>query len=169
MICAGVFDFLLGLTWLSGLCFAIGFILLIIEMFLPGFGVAGITGSILMLVGIILISQNFIDALLTILIIIIILGIILFILFRSGATGKLSKTVVLQDSLGKKSGFSGSEDLSAYNGEEGIATSTLRPSGTADFKGIRLNVVTQGEYIEKGSKIKVITVEGSRVVVEEIK
>jgi membrane-bound ClpP family serine protease len=169
MICADTFDFLLRLTWLSGLCFAIGFILLIIEMFLPGFGVAGITGSILMLIGIILISQNFIDALLTVLIIVAILGIILFILFRSGATGKLSKTIVLKDSLGKKSGFSGSEDLSAYNSREGTATSNLRPSGTADFKGIRLNVVTQGEYIEKGSKIKVITAEGSRVVVEKIK
>lgn len=169
MLCAATFDFLLRLTWLSGLCFAIGFILMIIEMFLPGFGVAGITGSILLFIGIILISKNFIDALLTILIIVALLGIILFILFRSGATGKLSKTIVLQDSLGKKSGFSGSEDLSSYIGEEGMATSTLRPSGTADIKGIRLNVVTQGEYIEKGTKIRVITVEGSRVVVEEMK
>lgn len=169
MICADTFDFILRLSWLSGLCFAIGFILMIIEMFLPGFGIAGITGSILLFIGIILVSQNFIDALLIILILVAILGIILFILYRSGAAGKLSKTVVLRDSLGKKSGFSGSEDLSSYVGKEGTATSTLRPSGTADFIGIRQNVVTQGEYIEKGSKIKVIVVEGSRVVVEEIK
>lgn len=169
MICAETFGFILRLSWLSGLCFAIGFILMIIEMFAPGFGFAGITGSILLFLGIILISQSIIDALLILLILIVLLGIVLFILIRSGASGKLSKTVVLRESLGKKAGFSGSEDLSAYIGQEGVATSALRPSGSADFKGVRLNVVTQGEYIEKGTKIKVIVVEGSRVVVEEIK
>ncbi|MDD4496269.1 MAG: NfeD family protein [Eubacteriales bacterium] len=162
-----LFIFLTRITWLSGLAFALGFILLIVEMFIPDFGVAGISGLILLFVGFLSISKSLTDAMIVLLILILLFALVLFILYRSGVKGKLSKTVVLNDKLDKESGFSGTQDLSRFEGMIGEATSVLRPSGTAEFDSVKLDVVTQGGYIEKGTQIKVIKVEGSRVIVVE--
>jgi membrane-bound serine protease (ClpP class) len=50
----------------------------------------------------------------------------------------------------------------------GVAISQLRPSGTAFINGKRVDVVTEGALIDRGSSIKVIAVEGIRVVVREM-
>jgi membrane-bound serine protease (ClpP class) len=66
--------------------------------------------------------------------------------------------------------------LSAHNvgsparvrvGEQGIATSILRPSGKAQFDGEIVDVITQGGFVEPGKPIRVVEIEGARVVVEE--
>ncbi len=163
-----VFDFLTRISWIAGICFAAGFILLIIEMFLPGFGAPGILGAILLFLGILSVSRTFTEALIIILILIALIAIAFFILYRSGLNGKLSKTVVLQDKLDDEPGFRGTENMSGFLGSEGMALTALRPSGVADFGGTKLDVVTQGEYIDKDTKVKIIDVEGSRIVVEKI-
>ena len=53
-------------------------------------------------------------------------------------------------------------------GQEGSALTDLRPSGTAQFGEKRQDVVTDGKFVEKGTKVKVLEVEGSRVVVEPL-
>ena len=53
-------------------------------------------------------------------------------------------------------------------GAEGIAQTTLRPSGMAEIDGKRLDVVAESDMINRGSAIKVIAVEGSRIVVRKI-
>ena len=50
-------------------------------------------------------------------------------------------------------------------GKEGVAHSTLRPAGTALIDGVRVDVVSRGEMIAVRTRIKVIAVEGNRVVV----
>ena len=54
-------------------------------------------------------------------------------------------------------------------GAEGTATSLLRPTGNAQFGALLVDVVTRGEFIEPRSAIRVLAVEGSRIVVEEKK
>jgi len=44
----------------------------------------------------------------------------------------------------------------------------LRPSGTAVINGKRIDVVTEGPFVERGSPIKVVEVEGARVVVRAV-
>lgn len=51
--------------------------------------------------------------------------------------------------------------------KEGIAKTQLRPSGTAIIDGERVDVVTEGNLIEPGTNLKVVAVEGMRVVVRE--
>jgi membrane-bound serine protease (ClpP class) len=53
-------------------------------------------------------------------------------------------------------------------GKEGKVVAPLRPSGTAEFDGRRVSVITNGEIIEPGSRVRVVLVEGSRVVVESV-
>jgi membrane-bound serine protease (ClpP class) len=52
--------------------------------------------------------------------------------------------------------------------KEGVAVSPLRPSGTAEIDGSRLSVITDGQLIPQGSRVRVILVEGNRIVVEAV-
>ena len=53
-------------------------------------------------------------------------------------------------------------------GQEGLATSALRPSGIAQFGEEVLQVVSQGVMIEPGARVRVVELTGNRIVVEEI-
>ncbi len=52
---------------------------------------------------------------------------------------------------------------------EGVAVTTLRPSGTANIKGNKVDVISEGEMILKNTKIKVTDVKGNRIVVKPVK
>lgn len=58
--------------------------------------------------------------------------------------------------------------LGALLDKEGTASSELRPAGVAEIEGQRVDVVTQGEMIAEGDRVRVAEVEGNRVVVEAI-
>ncbi|WML34888.1 NfeD family protein [Clostridium sp. OS1-26] len=49
----------------------------------------------------------------------------------------------------------------------GTTLTILRPAGIADVNGIKLDVVSEGEFISKDRKIEIIKVEGRRIVVRE--
>jgi membrane-bound serine protease (ClpP class) len=53
-------------------------------------------------------------------------------------------------------------------GRHGTAHTVLRPTGVADFQGQRVDVLTEGEFVEAGRAIKVLRVDGHRVVVRSI-
>lgn len=59
------------------------------------------------------------------------------------------------------------DGVEEFRGKEGQAASDLRPGGFATINGKRVDVITQGEMISKGAKIRVAKVEGNRIVVEE--
>ncbi|MFH1551090.1 MAG: NfeD family protein [Planctomycetota bacterium] len=75
----------------------------------------------------------------------------------------------LRKSLVKGDAAEGSRaDLDELIEQEGVAKSVLRPAGIATFGTRRVNVVTRGDMIEADAKVKVIAVEGNRVVVKKI-
>jgi membrane-bound serine protease (ClpP class) len=80
---------------------------------------------------------------------------------------RLGKRFKLEKNLkGSASAVSvGREDLV---GREGVAATTLRPSGVALVDDERVDVSADGEFIEKGARIRVVEVRGPRIVVEEI-
>ena len=53
-----------------------------------------------------------------------------------------------------------------HAGDTGIASTTLRPAGKADFGGNTHDVITAGDFITAGTKVRVVAVDGMRVVVE---
>ena len=65
---------------------------------------------------------------------------------------------------GTSAGSVRAEDLL---GKEGDAVSQLRPPSIATVEGTRYSVVTRGEMLEKGARVKVIDVTGSRIVVKK--
>ncbi len=164
-----IFEFLSSIQWLQAILFLIGFILVIVEMFNPGLGVPGITGAIILIFGIILMADTPAEAVVLLIIILGILAVALAIIVYLSSKGKISRKVILRDQLNKESGFDGVKDLSYLVGRQGKATSVLRPAGSGVFEGERLDVVADGKFIEKGVDIKIIRVEGRRIVVDDFK
>ena len=60
------------------------------------------------------------------------------------------------------------KELKGLIGKKGIAVTPLRPSGIVEVNGKKLNVITVGEYIESNARIKIINVEGNKIVVKKI-
>lgn len=161
-------SFIANITFVSGLCFLIGFALVIVEMFHPGFGFPGVSGAILLITGACLTAKSLIELLIMLIIVIALLCVALTIVMKSATKGKLSRILVLHEAQKRETGYVGSEDLKYFVGKEGKALSILRPAGTADFDGIKLDVVSQGEFIKQGSLVQIVEVEGRRIVVKEM-
>mgnify|MGYP005764334451 FL=1 len=155
-------------TW-SVILFILGFLLVIVEMFNPGFGVPGALGIVFLIVGVIDTAETVEQGILMGVVILAILAVMLTIVLYSASKGRLSKKLILKDATDRQSGFSGTEDMKYLLGKSGKTVTPLRPAGCADLDGVRLDVVTRGEFIEKDVPVTVIEVEGNRIVVEPAK
>ena len=153
---------------LQAILFLLGLILLIVEMFIPGFGIAGGCGIVLLIVGIIMTAQTLLQAFIMALILILLISLLLMFILRSAKKGKLSKKLILKSASKREDGYSTTSDHTALLGKEGLALSLLRPSGVGEFDGQRLDVVSEGLYIEPGTKIKIVQTEGRRIVVKPV-
>lgn len=146
----------------------LGIILAVIEMILPGFGIAGISGGILIIVGIILTSDSWIVALRNAAAIAIGLGCVFLMFLVLLSKGKVNSPVVLSEKLGEEEGFVSSDDHSDMLGKTGIVESDLKPVGKAVFDDKTLEVISNGSFITKGKKITVVSVEHSKIIVKEL-
>lgn len=147
-----------------------GFILVGIEMVVPGFSVPGVTGIICLVAGIFLAANNVKEGVIITLIILVLLALMMFILLKLLASGKLKSPIVLQEEQANESGYISSGDLQYLLGKEGVALTDLRPTGKGDFDGITFDVLTDGSsYIVKGTSIVIQKVQGSKLVVKEIR
>lgn len=162
------------------LIFVIGVILLAIEVFaIPGFGITGVGGLILIFVSLVLSFQNFViptapwefESLYHNLFVIgtvFSLSLLFFLitLFTSGSI--LAKSPIAhKGNEGKANGFSSSQDYGALLNREGILLTDLHPTGYAEIGGTRTNVASRGEFITKGKKVKVVDISGNKIIVEE--
>jgi membrane-bound serine protease (ClpP class) len=161
------------------LMFVVGLGLILLEVFvIPGFGVAGISGIILVLASMFLAmlgSRPFLDLnLVSMAVIKLTAGlvaalILIFLIARYLPKSNIFKKFILSEEEKANAGYTSRSNLSELLGAEGISLTTLRPAGTAEFNGKRVDVVTDSEYIENGKPIIVTEVEGMRVVVREKK
>ncbi len=76
------------------------------------------------------------------------------------------KRLQLRSSLAGDVSFA--QDYSAYLGKEGESHTELRPAGIVFVEGKKVDVVTAGEMVEKGKRVRVVKVEGNRVIVRAI-
>lgn len=160
-------QYIMGWHLAALICLILGLSLMVFEMFTPGMGVPGILGLVLLIVAIVLRADSFVNGAVTLAIILVLLGAAGFFIFRSFKKGTLSRTpLILKESIGEKSTSLSDADMQQLVGLEGIALSALRPSGNAMFGDRRLDVVTEGEFVAKGAKIRIMRVEGLRVLVK---
>lgn len=155
----------------------VGVLLLLVEVLLiPGFGLAGLSGIGILLWGLyelllpdVPVGQEIHSMVLTGFTIGIIGGIIGFILlFKLMTKTEFWQKLTSPNVQEKEKGYSSSIGLEDLTGEEGITDTDLRPSGWVNVGDQRIFVVTEGSYINKNEKVKILSVDGNRVVVRKI-
>ncbi len=153
-------------TELFFILLGVGLLLIGAEIFIPG-GILGVMGIASLLGAIVLGFVAFPGYGIWIALTIVVLtgiAIILWIkIFPKTSLGK--HMTVSNDLSSSKASEAGIEDLLE---KTGITTSKLRPAGFAEIGGERKDVITRGEMIGKGTKIKVIEIEANRIIVKEI-
>lgn len=165
--------------WTEILIFLVGLVLILLEVFvIPGFGITGILGMLLVLASFVLsllphvgsISFDEILNAITMVGLSLIFAFALVIpVFIFVPKTKTFQKLILATSETKQEGFrSTPEAYEKFLGADGIALTTLRPSGIGLFDGNRLNVVAEGEFIDPKEKIEIIKVEGYKVIVRKI-
>ena len=145
----------------------VGYCLIVVEMYIPGFGVPGISGMICLAVGLFFVSGgSMLAGLLATLVVVALLCVALSISIRSASKGRLAKSrlVLNETSISPEEQ---AHALEYYVGKEGEAKTILRPAGVADIEGVRLNVLTDGDFINENEKIVVERVEGNRIFVRK--
>ena len=145
----------------------VGYVLLVVEMCIPGFGVPGIAGSILAVLGIIAMGPSPMQALIIVVVYVAMLCIALAICLRSAAKGRLSKSKLVLNEVATNAETA--NELEYFIGKTGATHTPLRPAGIAEFDGVRLNVVSGGDFIDKETPVRVERVEGKSIIVAEIK
>jgi membrane-bound serine protease (ClpP class) len=175
------------ITWLALLLFVLGLLLIGLEMFvLPGVGVAGISGTVLMLGSLGLVAyghwpQGNEDWLAFGRKIgpfgISVLGamVLAFVVARflpniPYANRLMLKPIDEANEFGEESTgpSTGGPDFSGLLGAVGVAATPLRPAGKVQFGDEFVDVVAEGGYVPPGARVQVIEIEGIRVVVKEV-
>jgi membrane-bound ClpP family serine protease len=173
-------------TLLAVLLFLLGLVLIGIEVFIiPGFGVTGISGLLLVLAGLGLATVdhmpqtseewvNFGGTLTT-------FGIGLIVAAAAAVAAArylphipYASRLVLSPP-GEKDGAedataaaAAGDSLVSLLGAVGTAATVLRPAGMARFGDAYVDVVTEGGYVPAGARVQVVEIEGNRVVVKEV-
>ena len=189
-IMASIVALILYLTpyYLNGLAenweiflFLIGMIFIIIEVFvIPGFGVAGIFGLALTIGSLMLlmlnndvfdftfvVSKDILNASGSILIAVLGFGLLLFFGGIKFTESQAFKRVMLEDTQDLNKGYISRKYSDKLIGKSGKAMTILRPSGKITISDKIYDATTSGEYIEKNSKIIVLSNEGSTLKVKK--
>lgn len=157
--------------WETVLLFIVGLGLLLLEVFvIPGFGITGVLGLLAMFGSIFLATPDPASAIQSLVIAIIGSIVLVAIVLRFTPGRRVFNRLVLETSETKENGYTAAKPgLNHLVGKTGRAKTVLRPAGTAEIENQFIDVVTSGEYIEEGTFIQVMDVEGMRVIVREVK
>lgn len=174
--------------WEEAMLIASGILLVGLEVFvIPGFGVAGVLGTLTLIAGLMLamvelsvpldvafelgyVRDQFESAAIRvgIALVVLVIGAFAFAKYLPGSFvgNKIILNTQFDNAAGYVAGVNASQQ--ALVGKRGTAQSALRPSGIGTFDGKRVDVVAQGSYIAKDSAIEVLRVDFNRVVVAEV-
>jgi len=177
-------------VWLEVILFLLGVVFLLVEIFVtPGFGFAGVTGMLLLVISLIMAGQDFtiptttreLHASLQGLVVIVGAG-FAFLIGAFGVSHYFGTVPVVgwlklelpgpgsdeTDDDGKPRAMAEQNRFPVGVGDWGIAESPLRPAGKAIFGDAYLDVVADGSFVDKGKQVRVIQISGNRIVVREM-
>ncbi|MCL1916872.1 MAG: hypothetical protein FWG14_00940 [Peptococcaceae bacterium] len=145
----------------------IGILLISAEIFLlTGTSVSGIAGIALVLFGIWLFSDSLLQGALIFIIVTIVVAALLVVGHYTGHLRRMWRRFSLRSEQRNDEGYVAPDPgYQKYLHKDGHAMTVLRPAGTAMIDGDRLDVVTEGDYIGQGEAVRVVAVEGVRIIV----
>jgi membrane-bound serine protease (ClpP class) len=155
--------------WGSFALIGVGLIAIFAELLIPAFGLIGVAGFGSVVAAVVFAYSHHGEALGTVVLAtaLVTTPVALFLGLKYFPRTFIGKRLILKSSFDRERGYASysSESYEGLVGKEGRAKTTLRPSGMAEIDGRKHSVVTAGEFIEQGEPIRVVRVEGSRVVV----
>ena len=171
-------SYIAQLATMSDMLFILtGLALILLEaLVIPGFGVAGLGGIGLMIYGLYLLllpdvpvggevlgqaMDGFLIGLVGA-----VIGLVLLV--KLMIKTKFWEQLTAPDTQKKEDGYSNTPGWESLQGKTGIADTDLHPSGWVRVKDQRIFVVSEGEFIEEGKEIQILSVDGNRVLVREL-
>lgn len=100
-----------------------------------------------------------------------VLGLFVVLYLRNNNSKKsagILDDLVLDERQENRDGYTSVTDKKRFLGATGVCATDLRPSGTITVDGEPLDVVTEGNFVKQGEFVKVINVDGSRVLVRQL-
>lgn len=151
------------------LIFIAGLALVIAEFFVPG-GIVGILGGVLIVLSLLLAGANMSQMILSIFIafVVAIIGMVILMKFFGKRLHVFNK-LVLKDATTTEEGYVSNINRTDLLGKVGKTITPLRPAGTMQLGSERIDVVSEGSYVDAGEHVEIIKVEGSRIVVRQTK
>jgi membrane-bound serine protease (ClpP class) len=172
------------LAWLAGLLFLLGLVLILLEVFvLPGFGVPGVVGILLMLSAIVLVTLDkipengtqWLDVGKKVAVYVFSLigaGVGAFLIARFLPKVPVANRMMLAPTADREAVdptiLPGAAQAAGLLGAIGVSMTVLRPAGTVQFGDEFVDVVSDGGFIPAGTRVQVVEVEGTRIVVKEV-
>ena len=171
---------LVGLAGAEDLILVVaGLVLIGVEIFVvPGFGVFGIAGILVLLGGLLMAqvgslptSQDFTRAawVLCVSVILVVATSWLFLQSMFGSWRLRRSGVILPETTDRDEGYTSADVRTDLEGAVGVAITPLRPAGVGLFGEERMDVVSESEWIEEGTRIRILSAEGYRQVVRAVK
>lgn len=155
--------------WYTIIIFILGISLLIFEVFIPDFGIAGIMGILLIILGLYQTLGDLTQAIRDVSVAFLIsIGLVVFLAKRGYSFENFSK-LVLDTNLNSKRGFLSGTDHSALLGQIGRTLTGLKPTGKAVFGETTVDVISENGPIENSVSVEVVKVEGSKILVRRVK
>lgn len=149
--------------------FLAGLLLIAMEIFVvPGAGIFGVAGVILFFGSIFWMLGADIQALYILAGGLIVAIVLLYIIGKRFPKSHLFDRIMLKNRSTEEKGYTSQEDKSEYLFQKGVAITPLRPAGTIRIGQKRVDAVSSGSYIDRDEAVRVIQVEGTRVVVEPV-
>ena len=171
-------SYIAQLATMSDMLFVLtGLALILLEVLvIPGFGIAGLGGIGLMIYGLYLlllpdipVSEEVLGQAMDGFLIGLVGAVIgVVLLAKLMIKTKFWEQLTAPDTQKKEDGYSNTFGWESLQGETGTADTDLHPSGWVRVKDQRIFVVSEGEFIEEGKEIKILSVDGNRVLVREL-
>ena len=143
-----------------------GFILVGIEMVVPGFGFPGISGIVCLVAAILLTAKDVEQGLTITVIVVAILAVMLTVVMM--VLKRVKSPIVLEEKLQQEQGFLNASDLEYLVGKEGIASTDLKPSGKCRIDGIEFDVRSEGNFLKKGTKVRISRIHEKAIMVHSV-
>lgn len=145
----------------------LGFILICVEVVIPGFGAPGIAGIVSLVAGIFLVSKTVEQGIMITIIVIVILAILVTLVFTMLQKRKFGSPIILDEEVKNGEKLENS-DMDYLLQKKGVAITDMRPMGKGDFDGIVLDVYSETGYISKGEAIVIDKIVQKKLVVRKL-
>lgn len=145
----------------------LGFVLICVEVVMPGFGAPGIAGIISLVAGIVLVSKTVEQGIMITIIVIVVMAILVTIVFTMLQKRKLGSPIILDEEVKNGEKLEAS-DMDYLLQKKGTAVTDMRPMGKGDFDGIVLDVYSEAGYISKGESIIIDKIVQKKLIVRKL-